>query len=216
MQMNLCFCSCQSSVLFYLPSPSRGFLWPNLDKHLLLPDLSTRAAGLEVSSGIPWIISGAQSPLADLAGNSHPFRRKPVPSHSPTLLVIPRAGLYPFWRVLIASIEPGWLCYLSVIFGSDLIPPCCFHRAVFCLEGQQTLCRRCVRRRTALPLSVTMARGSVKPASLEMMLRGQFSPPLWVVPGTRWSTALAILYWVCRRFCCPVPSSSARAICIWG
>lgn len=78
--------------------------------------------------------------------------------------------------------------------------------------------RRCVRKRTALPLFVTMGQGSVKPALLGMMLREQFSPPSWVVPGTRWWTALVIPHLDCRRFCCPIPSSLPRATfsCVWG
>lgn len=77
--------------------------------------------------------------------------------------------------------------------------------------------RRCVRKRTALLLFVTMGQGSAKPALLGMMLREQFSPPSWVVPGTRWWTALVIPHLACRRFCCPIPSSPPRATfsCVW-
>lgn len=103
----------------------------------------------------------------------------------------------------------GWVCYLSMVgfvlffFNSFLlffIGPFSVWRA----WGRWR--RRCARKRTALPSFVTMGQGSVKLASLGMMLQEQFSLPLWVVPGTRWWTALVIPYKACRRRCCPVPS----------
>jgi len=114
-QRDLCFCSCRSSILFYLPlTPSRGFLWPNLDKHLLLPDVSAHATGLEVSSGIPWIISREYSPPADVVETAHTFRRKPVPSCGPAGLVVAKPVLYLSLLVLAAFIQP------SVFKGSYL------------------------------------------------------------------------------------------------
>lgn len=95
-----------SPVSPFISHPSHGFLWPNLDKHLLLPDLSAHASGLEFSSGIPWIIFSACIPPADVVKTSHGFKRKPVPSYD-------RAGTWwlPNWclslLVLVAFRQPS-------------------------------------------------------------------------------------------------------------
>lgn len=212
-QMDFCFCSCQSSILFYLPPiPSHGFLWPNLDKCLLLPDLSAHAAGLEVSSGIPGVISDAYSPPANMVETSCAFKRKPLPLYGP---VIAKPVPYISLLVLVAFLQPSlssrvgllpecvfWSCF-AVFFK---ILSCCFIGPFSVWRTWGHWRRRCVRKRTALPLFVTMGQGSVKPALLGTMLQEQYSLPLWVVPGTRWWTALVVPYWACRRLCCPIPS----------
>ena len=73
----------------------------------MLPDLSAHAAGLEVSSGIPWIISSAYSPPADMVETSHTFKRKPVPSYGPAGLGIPKPVPYLSLLVLVAFIQPS-------------------------------------------------------------------------------------------------------------
>lgn len=72
---------------------------------MLLPDLSAHATGLEVSSGIPWIISSAYSPLADMVETSHAFKRKPALSYGPTGLVIAKPVPYASLLVLVAFIQ---------------------------------------------------------------------------------------------------------------
>lgn len=102
------------------------------------------------------------------------------------------------------------LCFFQLFFS------CCFHRLFSAWSAWGHWHRRCVRRRTALPLFVTMGQGSVKPASPGMMLQEQFSLPSWVVPGTRWWSALVVPYWTWRR--APSPTLHPRSIfsCIWS
>lgn len=218
-QRDLCFCSCQSSIFFYLPfAPSHGFLWPSLDKHLLLPDLSAHAAGMEVSSGIPWIISSAYSPSADMVGTTCASQR------SPTGLVI--AKLVPYLSLLVPAAfielslssrvallpESVFLfcsCFFCICFFSKFFPAL-FIGAFSVWRTWGHWHKRCARKRTALPLFVTMVQGSVKLVLLGMMLQEQFSLPSWVVPGIRWRTASIIPYWARRRLCCPIPCSPAQ------
>lgn len=70
-----------------------------------LPDLSAHAAGLEVSSGIPWIISSAYSPPADVVETSCAFNKKFVPLDGPTGLVIAKPEPYLSLLVLVPFIQ---------------------------------------------------------------------------------------------------------------
>lgn len=189
------FAAVSPAVFFISHSPpSSGFLWPNLDKRLLSQrcnDPSVHAAGLEFSSGIPWILSGAYS-------------------------------ISVWWFLSYSSLSSRlvlWVVFFLIYF--DFYFPNYFPAVFIGLfpvwRSWEHWHRRCVRKRTALPLFVTMGQGSAKPALLGMMLREQFSPPSWVVPGTRWWTALVIPHLACRRFCCPIPSSPPRATfsCVW-